>query len=324
VNARNNNSLLSFSTVPLNSSIVKPQALQKWCHESSLEVLPSWQPVSWRTLDEGCKAGGGVGVAVHLLLLLPCMPSLSLLLPCSPLSTHGTILCYSFAFFYTPNYLGGWDQEDCGSRPAQAMLRAPVSKISRAKWNGGVAQVVECLLCKLRSPMFKPQSHQKMGMATFQKCLPPPHRSGVGFELRASCLLGRYFSTWAAPFLMQCNLLRVPLGHLPFLLLNSGFNKWVSVYLTLSHERHVGFQFGLTQIRPLFTRFSGINNSGCTWWVRSEWTLPRSISGSRLVLVGQVVILHVPGGSPCVFVYLSAPSVVFVFAALTFPLGLLL
>jgi hypothetical protein len=44
-----------------------------------------------------------------------------------------------------PDYLGGWDQEDHSSRSAQAnSWWAPISKITRAKWTGYVAQVVEC------------------------------------------------------------------------------------------------------------------------------------------------------------------------------------
>jgi hypothetical protein len=42
-----------------------------------------------------------------------------------------------------------WDQEDCDSRPAGTnSLQNPISKIARAKWTGGVAHTVECLLCK--------------------------------------------------------------------------------------------------------------------------------------------------------------------------------
>jgi hypothetical protein len=42
-------------------------------------------------------------------------------------------------------------------RPDQEnSLRDPISKIIRAKWTGGMAQAVECLLWK-----YKPQSHQK-------------------------------------------------------------------------------------------------------------------------------------------------------------------
>jgi hypothetical protein len=43
-----------------------------------------------------------------------------------------------------PSYLGGWDQEDCGSRPAWAnSSQDPISKITRAKWTEGVAQVIQ-------------------------------------------------------------------------------------------------------------------------------------------------------------------------------------
>jgi hypothetical protein len=39
--------------------------------------------------------------------------------------------------------------KDQGSRPVQAnSSRDPISKITRAKWTGGMAQVVECLLFK--------------------------------------------------------------------------------------------------------------------------------------------------------------------------------
>jgi hypothetical protein len=42
-----------------------------------------------------------------------------------------------------PSYLGGWHWENCGSRPAQANSSwDPISKITRAKWTGGVAQAV--------------------------------------------------------------------------------------------------------------------------------------------------------------------------------------
>jgi hypothetical protein len=46
-------------------------------------------------------------------------------------------------------YSGGWNQEDQDSRPAWANSSGDsISKITRAKWTGLVAQVVECLLCK--------------------------------------------------------------------------------------------------------------------------------------------------------------------------------
>jgi hypothetical protein len=43
-------------------------------------------------------------------------------------------------------HLGGWDLEDQGSRPARG--NSSISKIPRAKWTGGVVQVLEHLLCK--------------------------------------------------------------------------------------------------------------------------------------------------------------------------------
>jgi hypothetical protein len=55
---------------------------------------------------------------------------------------------------YNPIYLGNWDWEDLGSRPVPAnSSEASISKITRAKWTGGVAQVIE------QSPEFKAQSH---------------------------------------------------------------------------------------------------------------------------------------------------------------------
>jgi hypothetical protein len=48
-----------------------------------------------------------------------------------------------------PSYLGGRDREGHGLRPAHAnIFQDPISKITRAKWTGGVAQLVEYLLCK--------------------------------------------------------------------------------------------------------------------------------------------------------------------------------
>jgi hypothetical protein len=50
-----------------------------------------------------------------------------------------------------PSYLGGWDQEDHSSRPAWGNS----SKITRAKWTGGMAQIVEHLFLQIQSPKFK-------------------------------------------------------------------------------------------------------------------------------------------------------------------------
>jgi hypothetical protein len=48
-----------------------------------------------------------------------------------------------------PSYLGGWDPEDCGSRPVWTnSVWDPISKITRAKWTRSVAQAVESLLCE--------------------------------------------------------------------------------------------------------------------------------------------------------------------------------
>jgi hypothetical protein len=76
-------------------------------------------------------------------------------------------LSYKTAFFpsgvpvtqaYIPSYLGGWDQEDHGSRPAWAnSLQDPISKITKTKWIGSVAQVVECLLCRCKALSSNPR-----------------------------------------------------------------------------------------------------------------------------------------------------------------------
>jgi hypothetical protein len=48
-----------------------------------------------------------------------------------------------------PSHLGECNPEDRGSRPAQANIsQDPISKVTRAKWTGGMAQAAECLLCK--------------------------------------------------------------------------------------------------------------------------------------------------------------------------------
>jgi hypothetical protein len=47
-------------------------------------------------------------------------------------------------------------------RPAQANSSCDLtSKITRAKWPGGMDLTIECLICKHESPKFKLQSHQK-------------------------------------------------------------------------------------------------------------------------------------------------------------------
>jgi hypothetical protein len=63
-------------------------------------------------------------------------------------------LCYCsapVAHGCNPSYLGGRDWKDGVSRPSQANTSLyPISKITRAKWTGGMAQVVEHLLCNLK------------------------------------------------------------------------------------------------------------------------------------------------------------------------------
>jgi hypothetical protein len=61
-----------------------------------------------------------------------------------------------------PSYSGGRDQEDHGSKPAQAYsLRDPNLKIHNTKRAGGVAQVVEHLSSKSEALSPKPEFHKK-------------------------------------------------------------------------------------------------------------------------------------------------------------------
>jgi hypothetical protein len=62
-----------------------------------------------------------------------------------------------------PSYSGSRDQEDHGSKPAQANSSTdPISKTPNLKKRaGGVAQVVDCLPTHVQRPEFKPQYHQK-------------------------------------------------------------------------------------------------------------------------------------------------------------------
>jgi hypothetical protein len=61
-----------------------------------------------------------------------------------------------------PNCLGDWDWEDWGLRSALAVFpRNAISKIIRAKWTGGVAQVVEHLLCEHEALIANPNPTKK-------------------------------------------------------------------------------------------------------------------------------------------------------------------
>jgi hypothetical protein len=70
------------------------------------------------------------------------------------------------AHFYYPSNLGDWDWEDQVSRPTWThSLQDPISKTTRAKCTGGVAQVAEYLLCKcegLSSNPIPPPSKKKI------------------------------------------------------------------------------------------------------------------------------------------------------------------
>jgi hypothetical protein len=58
--------------------------------------------------------------------------------------------------------MGGWDREDHDSRPAQANIsQDPISKITTAKWTGGVTQAVEHLLCKHKGLSLNPSFTKK-------------------------------------------------------------------------------------------------------------------------------------------------------------------
>jgi hypothetical protein len=52
----------------------------------------------------------------------------------------------------TLSYFSGQDWKDHGLKPAREnSSRDPISKITKVKWAGGVAQAVEHLLCKCKT-----------------------------------------------------------------------------------------------------------------------------------------------------------------------------
>jgi hypothetical protein len=74
-------------------------------------------------------------------------------------------LCWSqvpVTHFCNPSYLGGWDWEDCNSRSARQIVHKILSpKIEKAKWTGGVAQVIRVPGLQVGGPKFKPWSHRR-------------------------------------------------------------------------------------------------------------------------------------------------------------------
>jgi hypothetical protein len=67
--------------------------------------------------------------------------------------TRGALSQVLMAHTCNPSYLGGWDQEDLGSRSDWAnSLWDTISKIIRAKWTRAMVQVVKCLICKCKAP----------------------------------------------------------------------------------------------------------------------------------------------------------------------------
>jgi hypothetical protein len=84
------------------------------------------------------------------------------------------------AYACNPSYLGGWDWENRGSRPAWANSPwDPISKITREKWTGGVAHVVGCLLLNHKvmhsnpSPTKKKKKKKKKSMGHPCQCWYP-------------------------------------------------------------------------------------------------------------------------------------------------------
>jgi hypothetical protein len=91
------------------------------------------------------------------------------------------------AHAYNPSYLGAeigritvWGQL------GQNVHETPISKITRAKWTGGVTQAVECLLCKHEALMANPNPTRKKRKKSCPQALQ---------RLSAQCPLSRVAST---------------------------------------------------------------------------------------------------------------------------------
>jgi hypothetical protein len=61
-----------------------------------------------------------------------------------------------------PSYVGGWIRRiTVQGQPGKIVQKYPLSKITRAKWTGGVAQAVEHLLCKPATLSSNPSPSKK-------------------------------------------------------------------------------------------------------------------------------------------------------------------
>jgi hypothetical protein len=76
-------------------------------------------------------------------------------------------------------------------------LRGPISKITKAKWTGGVVQAVEHLLCKLEALSSNPYTakkiidHEEQNMAVnVPTPLPPKNNSRCSWPLNELLLMG--------------------------------------------------------------------------------------------------------------------------------------
>jgi hypothetical protein len=135
---------------------------------------PFWQstPARWSSLVLVSLPGKEIRHGCWWsLCLLPTNPTVN---PCiSDIQTELKSNCQVLVTHVcNVSYLGRWDWEDSGSRPAwQNSLWDLISKISRAKWTGSVAQIAAYLLyrCEALSSNLSPtkKENKKRGNYTF-------------------------------------------------------------------------------------------------------------------------------------------------------------
>jgi hypothetical protein len=69
------------------------------------------------------------------------------------------------ALWLTPIILATWEAEIrwilVQSQPRKIVLETPISKTTRTKWTGGVAQAADCLLCKCETLSSNPSPTKK-------------------------------------------------------------------------------------------------------------------------------------------------------------------